>query len=666
MSGAGRADVTDEDTLRVTTLRLPCAPLAGEDPLPPVDAMLEAPFELADVPAGLAEGASFGHPRSMYPYLLQDRYGRDRVETDLTCVVLENEHLRAEVLPQLGGRVWSLTDTASGRELLHRNATVQPANFGLRNAWFAGGLEWNIGTRGHSPQTCSALHAATVTTTEGHRLLRMWELERVRGVVYQVDLRLPPGSRALWVHVRIQNPGPDAVPMYWWSNAAVPEAEDVRVLAPATRAYATSYDGRVRVAPVPVHDGVDATWPTRLEHAADYFYDVDGGRQRPWVAAVDSSGHGLGQVSTERLRGRKMFCWGRGTGGRRWQRWLSPGAGDYLEIQAGLAATQHQHLWMPAGASWSWVEAYGDVAADPALAHGDWSAAAAHLTDRIDALAPPPALAEAVAVAEAAADLPPGELLCRGSGWGALEAELRSHDTGPSGMPTRSASLPTGAGVPFAADTMGAEQELWRAVLTGGSAANDALREADPQTPPVSYVAGRAWPELLSRCDPCWARDYHLAVIAHAGGDLDGARRHYEASLADVTTAWALRGLGRISGEQGRSAEAAELLARAARLVPGERSLLFEAVAAALDAGDGTAALALVDAAPEQVRRLGRVRLLEARAAAAAGDADRVEAVLASEVVIPDLREGDTALSDLWSATRPGEPVPEAYDFRMR
>ena len=74
----------------------------------------------------------------------------------------------------------------------------------------------------------------------------------------------------------------------------------------------------------------------------------------------------------------------------------------------------------------------------------------------------------------------------------------------------------------------------------------------------------------------------------------------------------------------------------------------------------------LVDAAPPTVRDLGRLRLLEARAALACGDLKRVQRILSGGVVIPDMREGDTALSDLWTQAFPGRPVPTEYDFRMR
>ncbi len=651
-TGEGRS------TLSATTLRIPFAAIGDDDPIPLLDATLESSVVIGDdLPKTVRQGASFGWPRSLHPYLIQNRYTRHRVDTDLECIVLENDHLRAQFLPQLGGRLWSLVDLHTDRELLYKNPVIQPANLALRNAWFAGGVEWNIGTKGHSPHTASPLHAARVTGPDGVPTLRMWEFERLRRVVYQVDVTLPTDSQALHVFVRIQNPNAEAVPIYWWSNAAVPERDDVRVTAPATRAFSTAVDGAVHPVAIPIHETTDQTWPSRSEHAADYFFDLSH-RGRPWIAAVDDSGHGLAQVSTDLLSGRKLFCWGHGAGGQRWQRWLSPAGGSYLEIQAGLAVTQFEHVMMPAGASWSWLEAYGDAAADPGVAHGDdWSAVVAHLDGCMDQLAPAATLASAFEQAAALADVAPAETLHRGSGWGALEREHRE---------AAGERWVDETGTPFSSDTFGPDQHVWRNLLAGSPDDDSGLLHADPQEPPTSYVVGVQWEARLAQEPSSWARDYHLGALAHAAGRLSVAVEHYTSSLAQQPTAWARRGLARIAQEQGDHETAAVQLKAAATMASGEPSLVFEAIEEALAAGDGSAALAMVDAAPDPVRELGRLRLLEVRAALACGDRARATRVLATSVVVPDIREGETSLSDLWSELHPGEPIPEDYDFRMR
>ena len=91
--------------------------------------------------------------------------------------VLENDILRATFLLELGGRLWSLLHKPSGRELLAVNPVFQAANLAIRNAWFSGGVEWNIGFVGHSPFTCSPLFAARVEGPGGAPVLRLYEYE---------------------------------------------------------------------------------------------------------------------------------------------------------------------------------------------------------------------------------------------------------------------------------------------------------------------------------------------------------------------------------------------------------------------------------------------------------------------------------------------------------
>lgn len=155
-------------SVRVESRVFDLAELGEESPLPMVGAPLENPYRITgDVPQEIIDGSVFGNPANLYPFQEQDAYGRARSEHLLTTVVLENEKLRAVFLPELGGRLWELFDKDSGKHLLHSPHAIPFANLGLRNAWFAGGIEWNIGTRGHSPTTCSPLHAAVLRTPSG-------------------------------------------------------------------------------------------------------------------------------------------------------------------------------------------------------------------------------------------------------------------------------------------------------------------------------------------------------------------------------------------------------------------------------------------------------------------------------------------------------------------
>ncbi len=646
--------------LRLETLTMPTAEVGPVNPLPPLfsAADLHTVVDLGEADAEMRRNIGYGRVRSVLPYLVQDGYGRARRPTGHRVAVLENDVLRATFLLDLGGRLWSLVHKPTGRELLYRNPVFQPANLALRNAWFAGGVEWNIGTIGHSPTTCEPLHAARVLQPDGTPVLRMYEFERLREVVFQVDAWLPAGSPVLLVHVRIVNPNDVETPMYWWSNIAVPQADDVRVLAPADGAWQFAYDSTLRRVPIPVLDGQDRTYTTRASAAADYFFAI-ADDQRRWIAALDGRGAGLVQTSTDRLRGRKLFLWGRSPGGDHWQEWLAQPGREYLEVQAGLARTQLEHLPMPAQASWSWVEAYGLLQSDADAVHGDhWSLARAAVSRDLEQLMPRAELDRALTDAAAWADAAPVDVLNRGSGWGALEHRLRERDGDDS------LSLP---GTPFGDETLAPAQDPWVELMRTGR-----MPSPTAEQPPSSYQTSGRWLPLLEAADG-WLPLLHLGVVLAHAGDAQGATDAWVRSLAAEPTAWAGRNLAALARADGDLELALRRYRPALALREDVAALRRELVDTLLISGDGAHALAVIDAAPGEQRRLGRFRLAEIRAALLTGDLDRAGRVLRDGVMLPDVREGEPALHEVWfdyqvalAAREQRRPVDAGLEAQVR
>lgn len=627
-------------TLALTSVTLPSAPVGTPNPLPAVAAMPQAPYQASTegLPDAMAENIRYGQVTSIHPYLLQDQYTRERTDAPMRLAVLENDLLRTEFALDLGGRLVRLLDKESGRDLVYRNEIFQPANLGLRGAWFSGGVEWNIGMRGHWPLTCAPLYAASVTAPDGEPVLRMWEYERVRGLIAQIDATLDAHIAALHVRVRVRNPRADETGMYWWTNIAVAQTPGTRVLAPATHAYQTQYDGTLAHVDVA---SPDVSRPAEAQAAADWFYTLSGD---PWIAAIEPDGSGLGHVSTPLLSGRKLFVWGDTTGGRHWQEWLGGSSGSYFEIQGGLAATQYEHLRMPGGATWEWTETFVPLQVDDPRRHDEWGGAVA---------AAGTAVRHATVGADSSrlddvADLPPERMLNLGSAWGALEAELaaRHHATFES--------LP---GVRFDRDA-GDEGAYWRALIDG-------VPTDDDPAAPVSYVAGAGWERLLAEAPATWLTHYHRGVIAHAAGNHARAAAHYESSLRQRRTAWALRGLGLARIAQGDADAGIAHLTDARSLASDSVPLVLELGDELLRAGRPEDVRDLVSSLPDATREIGRVRVLAIRAALDAGEPTVAQRLLEEPLEVPDIREGELSMSDLWRLAFPGHPVPERYDFSM-
>ncbi|MGA0566773.1 DUF5107 domain-containing protein [Rathayibacter sp. KR2-224] len=653
--------------------------LGDPNPLPPIagNGDLHANAGGEGLDDELRAGLAYGKVETVLPYLVQDGYSRELAEAGHPVAVLENDLMRAEFLLDLGGRLRSLIDKRTGRELLHRNPVFRPANLALRNAWFAGGVEWNLGTTGHWPLTCSPLHALRVRRAnesggpapDGGETLRMYEYERMRGLVVQVDASLAPDVPLLTVTVTLRNPRSTEVPVYWWSNIAVDERDDVRVIAPADSAYRFGYEGVLSRVPFPeaYRDGVDRSYTTRSRDAADYFFELNR-PPMPWIAALGADGSGLFHASTERLRGRKLFLWGTAQGSGHWQRWLTDGEHPYLEIQAGLARTQLEHLPMPAAATWSWTEAYGLAQADPSAVHASWDEAVAAAGEAVERSGAP-----AVLLREEARD-PSGdevvEVLQRASGWGALEEVRRAQSEQPA--------LSTPA-TPFFASDLGPQQEWWLAALNGADL------DADPSQAPLSYQSDQAWAPIATGRSG-WMARLQEGVLAVARGRWDAAVEAWRASIAVRDNGWAWRNLAVAAERDGDMDGAADAYRMARALLPRLLPLSIEAMRQLLEAGRPLEALALIETLDATQRSDGRVRFAEAQASLALGDLERCERLLDEGIEMADLKEGESSLDGLWAeyqaarmAAREGVavtdavreraarefPPPERYDFRM-
>ena len=628
--------------LRIEPFILPAADLGPENPLPALGKAedlhakprTDATFHEED-----KANLGWGRPASLLPYRLQDGFDRARNPRAFKAAVLENEHLRAVFLPELGGHLWSLFSKDSGEELLSSNPVFQPCNLALRKAWISGGIEWNFGWTGHWPLTCSSLFAARRRLPDGTPELRLWEFERVRRMPVQIDAWLPADSKALFVRSSIHNCNADMTPVYWWTNIAARQQPGTRVLVSADETILYNYDaGAMGACALPQNGDEEITYPGRMRRSRDFFFRVPASEGNPWEIALQPNGRGLFQTSTARLRGRKLFRWGIQQGGQTWQRYLC--TPDYIEIQAGLARTQSHHLPMPAGETWSWVEAFGEIEPGPDAFSDDWGVARASGEKAVRAIVSGNAIDRLLEESQGWANetVREGEIFHAGSGWGALEVRRRA------------ASEPAFPGLPgivFPPTSCGGDQAPWLALLDGGVIARRPVTDAPGAFGTVEYLpaleksfklpGGRNWRSL-----------FHYGVILWQDGKEDEAMRAWTDSCAAEENAWSCRCIGTVLRRRGEAAAGRESLVQASRLLPTLVHLAREALLALVDDALYDEALAYAASLDGSVRNDSRIRLLEARVFAMLGRLDEAEKIVLETPPPADMREGESMSGDIW------------------
>jgi len=629
-------------TLRLEEYVMPAARLGPASPLFPCHLQTHGELERLKPLPGQADQETryigYGYVEGCLPYTVQDDYDRIRRPQPFRVAVLENDLMKATFLLDFGGRLWSLVYKPQGRELLHVNPVFQPANMAIRNAWFSGGVEWNFCWIGHTPFTCSPLFAARCTDDAGRPFLRLWEWERVRQMPYQIDAYLDEKRPILFVRVRLANRDDRTVPIYWWSNIAMPERPDVRVIAPADAVY-HHHDHRLTTVPFPLRDGNDISYPTRGDHGGDRFFAIPKG-EYPWVVWMDGEGNGFYHASSSRMIGRKLWVYSQSPGGRQWQDFLNTPGHPYVELQGGLGRTQFECLPMGPRTEWEWVEAYGPLDADPKAMHDtNWVAARTAAGHAVNAAITFPQIEAELARSRAAAERAPAEILHRGSGWGALEVARRRKAAEESFL---------NGSLVFEDQTLGDEQAPWMALLETG-----ALPESDPAEAPPSWMTQSQWFDILAASIQAGRSDHwlgwlHLGVMDFAAGRFDDAKRAWDRSIELKPSAWAYRNLAAMAASREDYAEAARLYPLAVKLAPDRVRLVAECGRAMLNAGQPAQWLKLLDSLGPQMRQDGHIRLFEARAAVESDALDRAQALLEEPFDLTNVREGETSGSRVW------------------
>lgn len=577
--------------------------------------------------------AGYGKHASSYPYRRYENFSRILEKKEMTTAVLENDFLKAVFLPCLGGRLWSLTDKKSGENLLYTNDVIRPSNLAIRNAWVSGGVEWNMSLIGHSPFTMEQLFTARLESENGFPILRMYEYERIRKITYQMDFWLEEYSPFLNCRMQISNQTSRTVPMYWWSNMAVPEYEEGRVIAPAKEAY-TNQDERICKVSIPFVDGADISRYKSIPKQADYFFDIPEDTPK-YIANINADGYGLLHISTDRLSGRKLFSWGNGAASDNWQGFLTENAGRYVEIQAGLGKTQYGCVPMPPDTVWEWMEMYGPVcipseaASSFEHAKSETLAIVRHL---LRSLNPEGKLAATKDLAKTS-----GKLLYSGSGYVAFENVLRISNNEP----------PLPGHLDFSELTK--DYKMFVDFLETGI-----FPEYPSENAPYDFLADDALHRRLSDTIETinkenWYAQYQLGLSFFTKDDFEQARIHFLSSIAIKENPWALHALAVLEYKNGDEKQAASHIMAGLSYRREDLSYLKETWRILLLCRSYDKLISLYESLPEKFKAESRIFLGYLQALSQLGSEAKVLDILNHHPFIPDdLREGEETLESLW------------------
>ncbi|NQT92333.1 MAG: DUF5107 domain-containing protein, partial [Lentisphaerae bacterium] len=191
----------------------------------------------------------------IYPETRDDLLGGPKQDVTYDSIVLENEHLRVTVVPEFGGKLFSMYDKNAGQETLYVPDVIKPGLIGRCGAWIPGGIEFNFPIGHHirsmRPQPCSILESGP------ERACVLVERRCARtGMRMEARIALAAGEARCTIDYAVYNPTALSHRWGFWANVGVHADENWRFLGKAD-----SYLASHIVHPFPIDEsGCDTSW----------------------------------------------------------------------------------------------------------------------------------------------------------------------------------------------------------------------------------------------------------------------------------------------------------------------------------------------------------------------------------------------------------------------
>lgn len=301
------------------------------------------------VPAGPIP--TIGDPDGIYPYESYCETSRRPSFRSLKSISIENEYLKVEICPDLGGGIQSIFHKGSQKEVLFQPWTVRPTRILPRMGFNSGGIE-NSFPISHSPVR---LETVSYKVEQISNRLYVWcgEQELRYGMQWTVEYSLGESDKFLTQRSLYYNPTSHAHPWMAWSNAAVPASTETRFFFPKGNVL---YHGNELKKIDWENEGPKTL--KDIDRMAGFFWET--AACNAFGVFNPSEGCGLYHVANPtEVPGIKLWVYGKG-GHEKWSHLSTMEKASYLEIQASPLKDQsimeilapkerhvHTEFWIP-------------------------------------------------------------------------------------------------------------------------------------------------------------------------------------------------------------------------------------------------------------------------------------------------------------------------------
>lgn len=295
-----------------------------------------------------------GSSGRVYPHPVIDKIEDEKKPKAYRLVILENEYVRIEIMPEIGGRIYRALDKTNDYDFVYYNRVIKPALVGLAGPWISGGIEFNW-PQHHRPNTYGPVEYRLAENEDGSATVWVSEIDRMYGTKVTAGFTLRPGKAYLEISAQLYNRTPEPQTFLWWANPAVAVNDHTQSVFPPD-VTAVFDHGKRDVSRFPIatgtyykmdySEGVDISRYKNIPVPTSYMayksdYNFVGGYDHGVQA-------GLLHVANHHISpGKKQWTWGNGEFGQAWDRNLTDEDGPYIELMTGVYTdNQPDFTWL--------------------------------------------------------------------------------------------------------------------------------------------------------------------------------------------------------------------------------------------------------------------------------------------------------------------------------
>lgn len=288
-----------------------------------------------------------GSSGKVYPIPFIDKVYDEPKPVEYKVAVLENEYVYLEMLPEIGGRLFTGRDkTNRNYDFIYPQEVIKPALVGLAGPWVSGGIEFNW-PQHHRPGTYLPTSVWIEDEPDGSRTVWFSESDPISRLKGLHGIRLRPGSAAIEVRVRLHNRTAFTQTFLWWANLAARAHDQYQSFFPTDVHYVADHAVRAMSSfPIAENDyyGVDyaarpgandLTWYKNIPVPTSYMVCET---QFGFLGGYDFKARGgvVHFANRHISPGKKLWTWGDAPFGHAWDRELTDTGGPYVELMAGV------------------------------------------------------------------------------------------------------------------------------------------------------------------------------------------------------------------------------------------------------------------------------------------------------------------------------------------